>query len=373
MMKQKVLYLVPHKRHLLGLCESLSKNFAITGFLGPQAGELPEERFMRIARLPLHGFGLYSLLAALQRETQASLYIRGLGRHFSTREQAAIIAFDIYHWYTLQCLAHKKKHPDTRFVIWSESRSIPQNLLSRIAFKLFLGALQKQQHLIDKIFVYTEEGRAFMETALPGLPVVIMPAPVDTDVFYPNDRADFMPDGMLRILMNARFVGFKRHGDMLRALQILAEKGVAAHVTFIGHEGHLREQIKEEAGALGLTQSITFLPSVPLEQMRDIYLAHDVLVLPSRNEAIGMVVPEAMACGIPTVTSDSVGANTYVEEGVTGFIYPTGDPGSLAAALEKMADRDTLARFGAAARERIEMHFSARRVADHFSAALDLA
>jgi glycosyltransferase involved in cell wall biosynthesis len=53
------------------------------------------------------------------------------------------------------------------------------------------------------------------------------------------------------------------------------------------------------------------------------------LILPSRLDAFGMVVPEAMACGIPVIVSDMVGAKQIVEEGRNGFIVPAENVESL--------------------------------------------
>jgi len=70
------------------------------------------------------------------------------------------------------------------------------------------------------------------------------------------------------------------------------------------------------------------------------------LVLPSNREAIGMVVPEAMACGLATITSTVVGANTYVVEGETGFIFETGEAEQLAARLELLTKPGEAERMG---------------------------
>ena len=66
------------------------------------------------------------------------------------------------------------------------------------------------------------------------------------------------------------------------------------------------------------------------------YAACDALVLPSDyGETWGLVVNEAMACGVPAVVSDAVGCGPdLVEEGQTGMIFPLGDIPALARAIE---------------------------------------
>ncbi len=61
------------------------------------------------------------------------------------------------------------------------------------------------------------------------------------------------------------------------------------------------------------------------EAMRDA----DCLVLPSRHDSYGMVVAEGLACGLPAIVSETVGAKTLIEKERTGWIVPTGDAAAL--------------------------------------------
>jgi len=54
-----------------------------------------------------------------------------------------------------------------------------------------------------------------------------------------------------------------------------------------------------------------------------------MFTLPSRVDGFGMAVPEAMACGVPAIVSDMVGAKEVIEEGHNGFIVPSGNSDAL--------------------------------------------
>lgn len=89
------------------------------------------------------------------------------------------------------------------------------------------------------------------------------------------------------------------------------------------------------------------------------YGVADALVLPSTSgETWGLVVNEAMACGLPVIVSDQVGcAPDLVDEGETGFTYPCGDIAALAGRLDALAgDRRGRERIGARAAARIAAH-----------------
>lgn len=78
---------------------------------------------------------------------------------------------------------------------------------------------------------------------------------------------------------------------------------------------------------LGLTDSIQFVGST--DDVAAFYAAADAFVLPTQYEAWGLVIVEAMACGLPVLTSRLAGASVAVNEGVSGFLLD--DPEDLAA------------------------------------------
>ena len=100
-------------------------------------------------------------------------------------------------------------------------------------------------------------------------------------------------------------------------------------------------------------------------RLRELFRTSDVFVLPSRSETFGIAAVEAGAAGLPVVVSAVGGLEDLVDDGVTGFAVPPGDANQLALALQRFVDEPALrARMGAAARQRAEREFDARRNAD---------
>jgi glycosyltransferase involved in cell wall biosynthesis len=96
-------------------------------------------------------------------------------------------------------------------------------------------------------------------------------------------------------------------------------------------------------------------PSVSAKRLVEAYQTSDVFVFPSLAEGFGHVLLEAMASGLPVVSTDRTAARELVREGVDGFLVPPGSAGELASRLELFVrDRTLAAKMGAAARLRAE-------------------
>jgi glycosyltransferase involved in cell wall biosynthesis len=166
-------------------------------------------------------------------------------------------------------------------------------------------------------------------------------------------------DEALVVLLCAKLTPWKRPQDLLRAYATLCQAqphiGASAYVVIAG-EGPLRESLEAEARSLGIENHVRFLGFVNQSALPEVYTASDLLVLPSEFEPWGLVVNEAMVCGVPAVVSDQVGARLdLIAPGTTGEIFPTGNHDALAAVLGRLlADREGLKRMGEAARQRTE-------------------
>jgi len=282
----------------------------------------------------------------------------------------SLVAVEFYNLTFHQFLSYKKKHLDAKLFLSSETRAWPSFWLSRWLMYGFWWYFKRNIRYVEKVFVFTEAGKIFFNTYAPEIDVSIFPAPIDAQVFFAENKS-YRANEELRIIMNARYIELKEHRTLFKAVKILKDRKIKFTLSLIGRGGHLETELREYAKKLGINNSITWLEPVHLAELQGIYNDHDVLVLPSNREAIGMVVPEAMACGLATVTSDAVGANTYVEEGDTGFIFKSGDELQLAHYLEQLTKSEVVERMGKRSAAVIQQKYTIEVLGQKFTRALE--
>jgi glycosyltransferase involved in cell wall biosynthesis len=163
-------------------------------------------------------------------------------------------------------------------------------------------------------------------------------------------------------LLAGKLIGRKRPLDFVQAVHRAACRGLRIEGLVVG-DGPLRQEC--EQFAIGSGAPVRFAGFLNQSQIASAYVASDVLVLPSEgSETWGLVANEAMTCGRPCIVSDRVGCGPdLVTPGVTGYVFPVGDIESLADVMARCAaDRPSLARMGACARNRVARYSTAAAV-----------
>nr|WP_174822965.1 glycosyltransferase family 4 protein [Ruegeria arenilitoris] len=123
------------------------------------------------------------------------------------------------------------------------------------------------------------------------------------------------------------------------------------------HSAFLTE-LKDKVAKAGLSDRILFKPEVTVDKIAQWYQVLDLFIAPQRWEGFGLTPLEAMACGVPVVATDVGAFSEIVTDPTLGRVVPPGDiPALAAAAAEMLADRDSLARAGRAARAHVERYF----------------
>jgi glycosyltransferase involved in cell wall biosynthesis len=153
-----------------------------------------------------------------------------------------------------------------------------------------------------------------------------------------------MARGPLRIVFAGSFTVGKGFQYLLRAIARIG----AAHfsVSMVGATGD--PWCRRLLADLGRGLDIVHAPGDPITA----YQNGELFVLPTVHDGFGLVVAEAMACGLPVVTTDCCGAAEMIEPNRTGWIVPAADEDALAAALEgALSRRSALAQMGLSARQ----------------------
>jgi glycosyltransferase involved in cell wall biosynthesis len=152
---------------------------------------------------------------------------------------------------------------------------------------------------------------------------------------------------------------FKHPQTIIQATGLLARRGIAVRL-FVGGDGPLKSDLEQLAGELGVADRIHWLGHCP--DPLPLLQASDIFVLASVGEAFGLVLAEAMACGVPVVGSRSGAIGELVEDGRTGLLATPLDAGSFASAIEKLiADPARRRAMGLAGLERVRRRFTVER------------
>jgi glycosyltransferase involved in cell wall biosynthesis len=145
---------------------------------------------------------------------------------------------------------------------------------------------------------------------------------------------------------SGKLVDRKDPRTLLEAFGLMGHRDRAA-LAFIG-DGPLRASLEAAA-----PEGVHFVGFVNQADLPRHYAMCDLLALPSVFEPRGLVVNEAMACGLPVIASDRIGAvGDLVRDGENGFVFPAGDARALAERLDRIVGDDALrARMAARSRE----------------------
>jgi len=206
-------------------------------------------------------------------------------------------------------------------------------------------------------------GRDLAERGFPVSRIVVinnpLPPRAETSPSYPwQDRLAAMGDGPV-LASVGRLVPVKDHRTLLEACAIM-DTGRPWRLAIFG-EGPLEAELKTHAAQLGIGERVLFAGYV--EDPMACYAAADLVVVSSLSEGFGNVLIEAMASGVPVISTDAPhGPREILADGRFGTLVPVGDVKSLAAAMAHMLEHPTPANL---LKERAE-DFDVARIGDQY-------
>jgi glycosyltransferase involved in cell wall biosynthesis len=309
---------------------------------------------------------------------QTLSYFEGLWA-FLDEEKPDLVMSNLY-WrlFSFQTYSYAKKN-NIPFILFEEKKFFRSNIIEKILSKFSIWLAKPMFQYSKAIFCWTQDSVNFAKkhfSVTDKEKIKRISAGIDTDLFYPSQVPEKTESkSSIDFLIVARLIPFKKHSDLLQAFARAHKKSDKTLTLSILGEGALKEKIKEQIKALGIEESIHFLEKVPHAELGKTYYKYDCLILPSENEPIGMVVPEAMASGLPVIVSDTVGAKDYVLNGENGYIFETGNIDDLAKKMLRFANLspEERAQHSRSAAEHIKKHFSLQKVAEKLEKVIKMA
>ncbi len=173
-----------------------------------------------------------------------------------------------------------------------------------------------------------------------GIRAVVVPNIVDLERFHPAD-ANGQP-AAIRLVVARNLESIYDIPTALQAFALLREFAPEAMLTVAG-TGPEREPLGALCVALGIAGAVQFCGRLDRDDMASLYRTATVAINPSRIDNMPNSVLEAMASGVPVVSTNVGGVPFIMRDGVTGLLVQAGDPAAMAAAVRRILDDGQLA------------------------------
>ncbi|MBN2884970.1 glycosyltransferase family 4 protein [Patescibacteria group bacterium] len=282
------------------------------------------------------------------------------------------------------CSIFKKKRLFIHYHM--DTPSLPQNkkilaIPSRLIFKRLMKRAEK---IIVGSRDYAENGKLAKICQNYPEKIKAIPFGVESDIFKPKIPTQIGAKGnkaaAIVNFVNRRFI--KRGGHTLlfvggldsahyfKGLNILLEAMATISLPLSLHivgDGDLKKQYQQQAAKLHLDKKVDFLGRISEEDLIKEYQGADILILPSINshEAFGLVLIEAMACGLPVIASNLAGVRSVFNDGKEGLICEPGDIKDLSEKITSLiSDESKLLKMARSARKLVEDKYAWEKVAD---------
>lgn len=175
--------------------------------------------------------------------------------------------------------------------------------------------------------------KSFIEMGVPEAKLFVNPYGARLERFRPHGSPD---PKTFKILFVGNVSIRKGCLYLLDAFARLERPG--KELLFVGHVSEDIKPLLQRA----ISPGVTFVGSVPNADLPRIYSSAHVMVLPSIEEGLAMVMGEALACGCPVIASENTGAANLFSDGSEGFIVAPRDTDALVERLQELGDDETL-------------------------------
>src|SRR5262249_3307495 len=194
-------------------------------------------------------------------------------------------------------------------------------------------------------------------------PISTVEVGIDCSLFTPKAR-EVQTTTYIGIV--GQVIRRKGHDILLKSLMLMKRRRLDVYLVIIGEgEKEFSDVLKSQIADWRLDDSIRWMGVIQDKSI--IYSQFDILAVPSRSEAFGLVAAEAGASCLPVVASRVGGLQHVIADGETGILVEPENAELLADALERLITNPALRNsMGMAGRRRVESRFSPERMAENF-------
>ena len=168
-------------------------------------------------------------------------------------------------------------------------------------------------------------------------PIEVISNGIDPARFYPGEKKS----SAVKLLHLGRMSYEKNIDVLLKAFREVLKTNPEIELTIVGGGPDL-EKLKSLSRELSIDDNVIFTGPVSHEQVREMYISHDFFITSSTIETEGLVILEAMACGLPIVGVDKLAIPQIVKDGINGFIAPAGNPSEISDRIIRLAENKEL-------------------------------
>lgn len=214
----------------------------------------------------------------------------------------------------------------------------------------------------ETVTALSEPLRQLALETVPDVSVMVVGNGVDASVF--PEKVNRSATAPLRLLTVCRLIKRKGLEHLIHAMKTLGPRGIRLCIAGTGEQ---QEYVANLVQSLGLADSIELAGYVPRDELAAYYHDADVFVLPSLAESFGLVLVEAMSCGLPIVATRVGGIPEIVDEPDGGLLINPGSAEAIVEAIERFNEQpESLRAMGQYNAEKTREEFAWRRIAQTY-------
>lgn len=229
------------------------------------------------------------------------------------------------------CLRSAPKLP---YIISLRGSDVPgYNVRLQVDYKLLSPLFRRIWRSAAAVVANSQGLAELAKDFTPELDIGVINNGVDTEIFYPGPAG--LPARPVKALTVCRLISRKRIDLLIESVACVKELGVDIQLNIAG-EGNLTAELKRLTEKVGVAAYVNFLGRVPADKMPALYRDNDIFVMSSAHEGMSNAMLEAMACGLPIVTTRCEGVDELIMD--NGVVVEQPDPDSMARAIKAVVD-----------------------------------